>query len=168
MEKLLDKKVLVGVAAVVVAIAVLSLVAGKSENRENEDQMNQAETTTDATGTSKPTTSTTKTVSTTYANQPVSLSYEQALELYKDNKRIQISGTSLCQVSPNNVMYKNGTSIMLDNRSAVTRTIKLGGATYNIEGYGFRIAKLSSATLPITFLMDCGTQQNVAKVLLQK
>lgn len=163
----MDKKVMVGVAVAIVVIALISIVGGKSENRENENQMNQTATTTVAT-TSKTTTTTAKKVSTTYANQPVSLSYKQALELYKDNKRIQISGTSLCQVTPNNVMYKNGTSIMLDNRSAVTRSIKLAGVTYNIEGYGFRIAKLSSATLPATFLMDCGTQQNVAKVLLQK
>lgn len=101
------------------------------------------------------------------ASQPASLSYQKALELYKDNKRIQLSGDAFCQASPNNVMYKNGTSIMIDNRSPKTRTIKLIG-TYSIEGYGFKLVKLSSAVLPATFLMDCNQQQNVAKVLLQK
>lgn len=101
------------------------------------------------------------------ASQPVTMSYTNALALYKDNKRIQLSGDTFCQVTPNNVMYKNGTSIMLDNRSAKARTVKIG-STYTIEGYGFRIVKLSSATLPATLLMDCGAQQNVAKILLQK
>lgn len=104
---------------------------------------------------------------TSFGNQPVSMSYQNALELYKDNKRIQISGSdTFCQASPNNVMYKNGTSIMIDNRSPQARTIKVG-STYTIPGYGFKVVKLSSASLPVTFLMDCDKQQNVAKILLQ-
>lgn len=102
------------------------------------------------------------------ASQPVTMSYQKALETYKDNLRLQLSGADFCQVSPNNVMYKNGTSIMIDNRSANTRNIKIGSTSYSIEGYGFKIVKLSSTTLPATLLMDCGTQQNIAKILLQR
>ena len=125
------------------------------------------ETATSSKPVAKATTTAVKKTTVPVANQPVSLSYQNALELYKDNKRIQLSGDTFCQVSPNNVMYKNGTSIMVDNRSSQTRTIKIG-TTYTIEGYGFKIIKLSSATLPVTLLMDCNNQQNVAKILLQK
>ncbi len=131
-----------------------------------EDVAPVTQTATSTATTTKKTTTATKKVSVPIANQPVSMSYQNALELYKDNKRIQLSGDAFCQVSPNNVMYKNGTSIMIDNRSSKTRTIKVG-STYTIEGYGFKIIKLSSATLPATLLMDCDQQQNVAKVLLQ-
>jgi len=101
-----------------------------------------------------------------FGSQPVTLNYEKALELYPGALRIQISGEP-CQANPNNVMYKNGTTIMIDNRSAQSRTIKLG-STYTIGGYDFKIITLSSATLPTTLVMDCGQQQNIAKVLLQK
>lgn len=101
------------------------------------------------------------------ASQPVSLSYQKALELYTGNMRIQLSGDSFCQANPNNGTYKNGTSIMIDNRSPLSRTIKLG-STYTIEGYGFKIVKLSSSVLPTTFVMDCGSQQNVGKYSVQK
>ena len=126
------------------------------------------ETATSSKPIAKATTTAVKKTSVPVASQPVSLSYQNALELYKDNKRIQLSGADFCQASPNNVMYKNGTSVMIDNRSAQIRTIKIGGTSYSIEGYGFKIVKLSSATLPATLLMDCNQQQNVAKILLQK
>lgn len=95
-----------------------------------------------------------------------SLSYAQALAKYKDT-RIQLGTDASCNATPNNMTFKNGTTVMIDNRSPKDRTVKLG-ATYNIKGYGFRIVTLSSSTLPATWLMDCGAQQNVATILLQK
>lgn len=92
------------------------------------------------------------------------LSYQQALVKYKD-ARIQLDKT--CQAIPNNVTYKNGASIMLDNRSGVARTVKLG-STFSIKAWGFKIVKLSAATVPATWLMDCDKSQNVATVLIQK
>lgn len=93
-----------------------------------------------------------------------SLSYQKALVTYKDY-RMQI--TENCQITPNNVTYKNGTSIMIDNRSSTTKNIKIDGAV-SIKGYGFKIIKLSSSTLPKTILVDCGASQNVATILIQK
>lgn len=93
-----------------------------------------------------------------------SLSYANALIQYKD-RRIQLDLS--CQASPNNVTYKDGTSIMLDNRSPSTRTVKLG-STYSIKPWGFKIVKLDSATVPATWYMDCDGSQNVATVLIQK
>lgn len=156
---------------VVVVIVVLGLFAFSLFNKpivtDTETLVPVTETATSTKPVAK-TPTTVKKTSVPLANQPVSLSYQSALELYKDNKRIQLSGADFCQASPNNVMYKNGTSIMIDNRSAQTRTVKIGGTSYSLEGYGFKIVKLSSATLPATLLMDCNQQQNVAKILLQK
>ncbi len=93
-----------------------------------------------------------------------SMSYAQALETYKD-RRIQFD--KACQATPNNVTYKNGTKIMLDNRAGVARTININGAV-SLPAYGFKIVTLSSSTLPKTILVDCGTGQNVATILIQK
>lgn len=94
----------------------------------------------------------------------VTLSYQKALVTYKD-RRIQLD--KACQATPNNVTYKNGTSIMIDNRSPEARTFKLG-STYTIKGYGFRIITLNSSTVPATWLLDCGAGQNAATILIQK
>ncbi len=92
------------------------------------------------------------------------LSYTDAVAKYGD-KRIQLN--SACQAMPNNVTYKAGTSIMIDNRSPQTAKVRLGGV-FSIKPYGFKIVKLSSANLPATYYIDCGTSQNVATVLVQK
>lgn len=94
----------------------------------------------------------------------VSISYANALIKYKDT-RLQLDKT--CQASPNNVTYKNGTNIMIDNRAPVARTVKVG-STFSIKAWGFKIVKISSPTLPATWLVDCGTSQNVATILIQK
>ncbi|MEN9582623.1 MAG: hypothetical protein RL641_577 [Candidatus Parcubacteria bacterium] len=92
------------------------------------------------------------------------MSYTNAVTMYAD-RRIQLDKT--CQARPNNVTYKNGTSIMVDNRSPQSVKVRLG-STFTIKPYGFKIVKLSSATLPATLLVDCGVAQNVATVLIQK
>ena len=169
MENIINKKALIGIVLIVVLGWFAMSMVNKPSDMGTNAPITETATTTSATTTVKAIPTTVKKTTPPPASKPVSLSYQNALELYQDNKRIQISGADFCQVSPNNVMYKNGTSIMLDNRSAITRTIKIGvGETYTIEGYGFRIVKLSSATLPATLLMDCGTQQNIAKILLQR
>lgn len=165
MEKIASKKLLGGILVVVVlGWFVVSIFSKPIE---------EVETPTTQVATSSvpavkaPATTTTK-APVTVGDKPVSLSYQNALEFYKEGKRLQITGSdTFCQVTPNNVMYKNGTSIMIDNRSPLSHTIKIG-TTYTIEGYGFRIIKLSSTSLPATLVMDCDKQQNIAKILLQK
>jgi hypothetical protein len=105
-------------------------------------------------------------VNTTTSTGGTTISYKQALITYKD-KRIQLGTGDLCTATPSTVTYKNGTTIMVDNRAPVARTVKIGG-TYSIKAYGFKLIKLSSATLPATWLVDCNNQQNVATILLQK
>lgn len=98
------------------------------------------------------------------ATTPVAtLSYQQALVKYKD-ARIQLDNT--CQASPDKMTFKNGTSIMIDNRAPVARTVKVG-STFSIKAYGFKIVKLSSDTIPTTWLVDCDGSQNVSTILIQ-
>jgi hypothetical protein len=103
-------------------------------------------------------------VNSTTGTKPVTLSYAQALVKYK-NARIQLDDT--CQASPRNVTYKNNTNMMIDNRSAVSRTLKIGGSV-SVKAWGFKIVNISSTKLPATWLVDCDGSQNVATILIQK
>lgn len=170
MENITSKKALI----VIVAIAIVGIVAFAIFNKRSDEASEGVVPETATTTATAPTSRNTVTTGTekapaisTKGNQPVTLSYQNALLQYKDDKRVQITGTTFCQVSRNNLMYKNGTSIMLDNRSAQTHTIKIDN-TYVIGGYGFKIVNLSSSVLPKTFLVDCDKQQNITKILLQK
>ncbi len=158
MEKETKKKVIWGIVSAVAVIVVLFFVFHKSDNS----------------GVAVPEQSNTPVVETPAVTTPVSthtapvkvLSYEEAIRLYKDT-RIQLSEGSVCVAVPNAATFKNGTNVMIDNRAPVTRAVKLGN-TYSVPGYGFKIIKLSSDTLPVTWLLDCGTQQNVATIFVQK
>lgn len=89
------------------------------------------------------------------------LTYSQALKQYQ-GKTVQFDAT--CQANPDRQVFKTGTSIMLDNRSNVSRSVKLG-STYTLGAYGFRIVKLNTLG---TFNVDCGTSQNVATITVEK
>lgn len=97
-------------------------------------------------------------------NIAATISYQDALVKYK-NARIQLDKT--CQASPDKMTFKNNTTIMIDNRSAIDRVVKVG-STFNLKAYGFKLVKLSSATLPATWLVDCDNSQNVSTILIQK
>ncbi len=95
----------------------------------------------------------------------LSLSYAEALAKYKD-RRIQLD--TVCQAHPNTVTYKDNTGIMIDNRSAQTRTVK-AGTTFTIKPYGFKIIVLPDIYLKAkTILVDCDKSQNVATILVQE
>lgn len=91
--------------------------------------------------------------------------YSQLVAEYAD-KRIQFD--ERCQAIPGNPTYKNGTSVMFDNRSGDARYIKIGDATYLFGGYDYKILTLSSPTLPKTLSMNCGAAINIGGILLQK
>lgn len=91
-------------------------------------------------------------------------SYTELVKEY-EGKRIQFN--QYCQAIPNSVTYKNGTSIMLDNRSGDARDIKVGNSVYSLAGYGYRIVTLSGTLLPKEVLLSCGSAVNVGKILLQ-
>lgn len=89
------------------------------------------------------------------------LTYAQALAKYQ-GKRLQF--TADCQATPDRQTFKAGTSIMLDNRAPKALNVKVG-STYTLGKYGFRIITLNTIG---TFLVDCGTSQNVATITVQK
>ena len=93
------------------------------------------------------------------------LSYQQALTQYA-TRRIQLDAQ--CQAHPNIVTYKDNTGIMIDNRSAVARTVKIG-TTYTIKPWGFRIITLPNTDRSIsTYFVDCDSRQNVASIEVQE
>ena len=148
-----------GITIVLIVVLTIIMVRAKNHKRNKEinnyGEMAQVnvegthDTTSDEKSTSKP--------------APV-MSYAEALAKYKD-RRIQFDQS--CQATPNNMTFKNGTTIMLDNRAGVARNININGPV-SIKAYGFKIITLSSNTLPKTILVDCGTGQNVATILIQK
>jgi len=94
------------------------------------------------------------------------LSYAQALAQY-GSKRIQFDG--VCQATPNTATWKNGTNIMLDNRSPMARSLHLGTmGDVAIKAWGFKIVNFSSSLLPNVITIDCGASQNVAQIEIQK
>ncbi len=95
------------------------------------------------------------------------LTYTQAVVKYEEaGKRIQFDDR--CAATPDSVTYKNGTVVMLDNRSESARTISFDSRQYTVPGLGYTMVTVSSAKLPYTYLVDCDDQQNVLKVLVQK
>jgi|SRR3989344_7573471 len=90
--------------------------------------------------------------------------YTELVKKY-NGKRIQFD--KYCQANPSNVTFKNGTSIMLDNRSGDARIVSVGGVKYSLAGYGYKVITLSSTSLPKELLLSCGSSGNVGKILLQ-
>ncbi len=96
----------------------------------------------------------------------VGVSYANALKMY-EGKRIQFN--SACQASPSNMVLKAGDKIMLDNRHEVGKTVSVGASKYNILGYGYLIiTPRGSGAYPQKILIDCGKQQNVATISIEK
>lgn len=95
------------------------------------------------------------------------LTYEAALGMYRD-RRIQIDN---CTSQPYQVTYKNGTKIMLDNRSGDPVEIRINGQVYRMWEYEFRIVTLYSKQVPKNLQVDCimidQPAYNIANILLQ-
>lgn len=91
-------------------------------------------------------------------------SYTQLVKEY-EGRRIQFD--ERCQATPKDPTFKNGTSILLDNRSASPRTVAVGGTEHYLIAYGYKIITLSSSNLPKELLVSCGSSGNVGKILLQ-
>jgi len=90
--------------------------------------------------------------------------YSTLVNEYGD-RRIQFDEG--CQLRPAEVTFKNGTTIMFDNRSANARTIKVANQSYYFPPYGYRIMTLSSATVPSTLIIGCDNAPDVGRILLQ-
>ena len=95
---------------------------------------------------------------------PGAANYTQLVEEY-EGRRVQFD--EKCQMTPPNPTFKNGTKIMLDNRSASARAITVGSQKYNVMGYGYQLLTLSGKDLPQTIGVNCGALVNVGQILLQ-
>lgn len=93
------------------------------------------------------------------------LTYQEALNKY-GNTRFQFDAA--CQAAPTRMVIKKGSLLMLDNRADVARTITVGMAKYPLLKYGFRVFVPTAPKYPATFLIDCGTQQNVATLVIER
>ena len=151
------------VGVLVILLAVVVFMVMKNQSAKTNSTAYNTETTTSQTPTED--SAMTKDTPVTPAAKSNNISYNDALKKYGTN-RIQIQQS--CQAVPNNVVYKNGTTIMLDNRASITHVIKIDSKTYTIKAYDYTTVKLSSSTLPHTVLMDCDKSQNVATILIQK
>lgn len=89
-------------------------------------------------------------------------------ELVKEYNGRRIQFDVNCQAVPTETTFKNGTSVMFDNRSGDARTFKVGATTFTMIGYGYRIMTLTSGALPATLSLSCGSAVNVGKITLQR
>lgn len=89
-------------------------------------------------------------------------------DLVKQYEGYRIQFDALCQAIPNNMTFRNGVKIMLDNRSGDARYISVGGVSHYIDGYGYKIVTISSTNLPKTLFVNCGAAVNVAQILVQQ
>ena len=102
----------------------------------------------------------------TQTSKNANLAYSDAVRLYA-NRRLQFD--SNCIVTPYYVVFKKGTTIMLDNRYEKPRTVSLDGVVYKLPAYGFKLVTLTSTKkLPYTMKIDCGNGKNNAQIFLEQ
>lgn len=89
-------------------------------------------------------------------------SYAELISAYQ-NRMVQFG--SACQVRVSDQVYKVGSEILLDNRNDMPLTIKIGSESYNLGGYGHKVVTLGAEG---KFMIDCGANQNVATITVQK
>ncbi len=89
------------------------------------------------------------------------LSYGDVVRLYGE-KRIQFDGQ--CQAVPTRMVYKEGETIVLDNRSEELIGVKFIDDIYALPPYHVRIVTLNRQGI---FTIDCGQRKNVAEIIVQ-
>jgi len=157
-----NKRTILIVSVVIILIAVLSFIfimkgsdLATIEVVENQEGLNEN-------ATSTPGTTPTGTV------VKPALTYQQALNLYQD-VRLQIND---CVMLPSSVTYKNGTTVMIDNRGAQSAVVNFDKKIVNLSAYQFKIITLKSNTTPHEVKVDCKTDStnhfNIGQILLQK
>ena len=110
------------------------------------------------------TTTVIKKTQTSSAVKSSGISYSEAINKYA-NSRIQLDAD--CHANPAMLHVKNGSNVMLDNRSEKATRVSVDGVSYSLSGYKFQIINLYHKTLPYTASVDCGSGKNTAQILLQ-
>ncbi len=126
------------------------------ESREQTQTATSTEQT--ATTTAKQQTKTTKPI------QPEEVPYAQAVNLFA-GRRVQI--TTNCQLLPAYMVLKNGTNIMIDNRTGEATNIWIDGKEYRLGAFNYKIVYLLKQPLPYTVRIDCGSGKNNGQIILQ-
>ena len=71
-----------------------------------------------------------------------------------------------CQASKESTVgFKQGTDVLLDNRSDSSAKIVIGSRTFNLKAYGYKVIDLGSVG---TYKIDCNENQNVLTLTVQK
>ena len=156
----MNKKIWLAIAIAVV-VAVVYMWTGKGPSFVSDQSANPSPS-----PSSSPTQQTAKSsVKKTGDTAPSSTkTYSELVKEY-EGRRIQFDDR--CQVLPLNPVYKNGTSIMLDNRANTARVIKIGSTSYSLSSLGYKVVTLNSSSLPQELSVTCGSSGNVGKILLQ-
>lgn len=149
------------IAVATVAIAALYMAAGGDIGGQISEQLGDR---LNSTTTASPSITPTTVRAGTKATTPKPKSYSQLVQEYAD-RRIQFD--ERCQATPENITYKNGTTVMLDNRSSQSRVVTIGGVKYSLAGYGYKLVTLNNPQLPKELLISCGAGVNVGRILLQ-
>ena len=89
-------------------------------------------------------------------------SYAELIYAYKD-RMVQFGDS--CQVRASDQVYKVDSEMLLDNRNNMPLTIKIGSNSYDLASYGHKVITLNSEG---KFMVDCGVNQNVATITVQK
>ena len=159
-----NKNLWLGIAAVLVVVLLIVILSKRGDKVEEIPMDTVAEGTEVVTEEPAVKPAPSRTPATKETAPAPKISYAEALVKYKD---FRLQFDTECRAVPNNVTYKNGTEIMIDNRSGANRKFVLGSA-FTVAPYDFKIVKVVSNVLPYTYLADCGDKQNVATILVQR
>jgi hypothetical protein len=172
MKKISKKNlyIIIGVAVVIIVVILIAVFSNRQNpvnNNVNATPLNEQ----NAQNENAPSESNTSMPTSTSTSAPTpDLSYGEALKMY-ENRRFQFSFNDInnCIMTPSSSVFKKGTKVMLDNRVNKQITVYFDGTAYNLKAYGFRIITLTtSAQLPHTIKVDCGTGKNNGQILLQQ
>ena len=157
-----NTKIAVGAIIIVIIVALIARGASKKKSESMEQSTPQPvmqQPTTMTPPTPKPVVVTKPPVVTPPAD---TRTYAELLAMYAQ-KTVQFGAS--CQVRPNNQSFKEGTSVLLDNRNNMPLSIKLGSTSYSLGAYGYKVITLSTVG---KFMVSCNDTPNVATITVQK
>lgn len=92
-------------------------------------------------------------------------SYDEAVRAYGDH-RVQFGEN--CLATPARASFKSGSNIMLDNRSNETKVFVVGGVSYTVAARDFVGIQLPVVGESQDIMIDCGSMENVATLVVQR
>ena len=148
---------------VVLALACWVIYAYNHQNNGSDDSTQQAASQQNNSNSTAANVTPTTTPNTTGPTHTIK-EYEAALIKYA-KVRIQFLA---CQARPDTMTLKNPATIMLDNRSKTSATIRIDKKPYVVAGLDYAIVTISEPLLPVHTQVECNASQNVATLLIEK